>query len=106
MDLPWKKSAPHDDVVDIETRQILELHLLAANEAMDVFTKRLETWFDDTMNRVSGRYKRQVQFILFAIGIPLAFILNIDSIEIAGKLSKKKDLRANGTTRHSGTWKI
>ncbi len=67
---------------------------MAANEAMDVFTKRLETWFDDTMNRVSGRYKRRVQFILFAIGIPLAFILNIDSIEIAGKLSKKKDLRA------------
>ena len=55
--------------------------------------KNLEGWFDATMDRVSGWYRRRTQLILFLIGIAAAGILNVDSISIAQRLTNDKTLR-------------
>jgi hypothetical protein len=78
---------------DVETLQILNLHWKNSQNSLVEFTKKLESWFNDTMNRVSGWYKRQTQFILFFLGIILAVAFNIDSIGIASKLSEDKSVR-------------
>jgi hypothetical protein len=49
----------------------------------DKFRTSLEHWYDDTMDRVSGWYKRYVQRIILFISIVLVACLNVDSINIA-----------------------
>ncbi|HLE91276.1 MAG TPA: hypothetical protein VI753_09010 [Anaerolineales bacterium] len=48
--------------------------------------KRVENWFDDAMERVSGAYKRKAQLWSLIIGIVLAGFLNADSLSIANHL--------------------
>ncbi|NCD70968.1 hypothetical protein [Mucilaginibacter agri] len=79
--------------IEQDTWQILQMHLQNSLYNIDDFIKKLETWYDDSMNRVSGWYKRQVQFILFLIGIVIAATFNVDILLISGKLSTDKDAR-------------
>lgn len=54
----------------------------------DVETARLkvEHWFDDTMARVSGWYKRMAQKIIFALGLLLCAAINGDTLMIVKEL--------------------
>lgn len=79
--------------IDKEILKILELYLNKSYQNIETFTAQLEKWYDDTMNRVSGWYKRQTQFILFFLGLAIAITFNVDIIDIAGKLSTDKDAR-------------
>ncbi|MFT3908266.1 MAG: hypothetical protein QM737_02475 [Ferruginibacter sp.] len=79
-----------DRVIDYETFKILNYHLNEAAGDLHVFQHRLEKWFNDSMDRVSGWYKRHTQFMLLLIGLSLAISLNIDTIAITGYLSKHK----------------
>ncbi len=76
--------------IDKETLQILNLHLNEAGGDLDVFRSRLEKWFNDTMDRVTGWYKKNTHYWLFCIGMFLAVTLNIDTIEISNYLSENK----------------
>jgi hypothetical protein len=40
----------------------------------------IEAWFDQAMQRLSGRYKRRSHLVLFALGLLLAIGLNLDTI--------------------------
>ena len=44
----------------------------------------IEKWFDDSMDRVSGWYKRKIQWITAVVALLLAFATNADSIESPG----------------------
>lgn len=79
--------------LDKETHCILQLHLRNSLFDFNEFTRKIEGWYNDTMDRVSGWYKRQTQFILFLLGIVLAIIFNVDTIDITNKLSTDKDAR-------------
>lgn len=82
-----------DMYIDQEILKILALYLSKSYQNIETFTAQLETWYDDSMNRVSGWYKRQTQFILFFLGLAIAITFNVDIIDIAGKLSTDKDAR-------------
>ncbi len=79
--------------IDKDTLKILKLHLDQSYQNLEEFSKKIENWFDDSMNRVAGWYKRQTQFLLFAIGLVIAVMFNVDVLEIANKLSTDKDAR-------------
>jgi hypothetical protein len=55
--------------------------------------KNLETWFDSSMDRVSGWYKRRTQVILLGLGLSLAVAMNANSIAIARHLYQDRTLR-------------
>ncbi|PSL46538.1 hypothetical protein CLV51_103519 [Chitinophaga niastensis] len=59
----------------------------------DKFRQLLEQWFDDTMDRATGWYKRYTKAILFIVGLIIAISFNVDSISIATKLSHDPKLR-------------
>lgn len=42
----------------------------------------LESWFNHSMERISGTYKKFTQFYIFCISLAVVCILNIDSIQI------------------------
>jgi hypothetical protein len=93
LDYYSKKESPDAAIIDKDTLSILQMHLRNSVYDIEVFAKKLEDWFDDSMNRVSGWYKRQVQFILFIIGLIIAIVFNVDTLQIAGKLTTDKDAR-------------
>jgi hypothetical protein len=56
--------------------------------------KRLEAWYDQSMDRVSGWYKRRVQVVVAVIGLIAASGLNIDSVHIADTLWSQPSVRS------------
>jgi hypothetical protein len=60
---------------------------------INIFRKKLEDWFDDTMQRASGWYKRYTKIVLLIVGFIVAYVFNVDSIAIHRILSKDKGAR-------------
>jgi hypothetical protein len=58
--------------------------------------KSIETWFDDSMDRVSGWYKRKIQLNTAIVALLLAFATNADTLRIATTLWHNPELRAEG----------
>jgi hypothetical protein len=56
-----------------------------ANDA-DKIQAELSAWFDSSMDRVSGVYKRYAQLIGFVVALLLAGALNIDAVSVAKTL--------------------
>ena len=75
-------------------RQPLLRMMTDAEGDRDKFRGSLEHWYDDTMDRVSGWYKRYVQRIILIITIMLVACLNVDSVNIAQVLWRLPTERA------------
>jgi len=56
------------------------------SEAVDAFYLKVENWFDESMQRVSGWYKRRAQAIMLVIALGLTVALNVNSVEVARQL--------------------
>jgi len=65
-----------------------------AKHDADKLRKGVEAWFDDTMERVSGWYRRLIQVILLGIGLTIAVTLNINTLTVAQRLWTDGPLRA------------
>ena len=61
---------------------------------VEKFKMLLEKWFEDTMERATGWYKRYTQYILFIIGFLIAVSFNVETITIAKKLAADPKLAA------------
>lgn len=81
------------DLVNDELESILLLNIRQANGDVNRFKLLIENWYDDTMDRVTGWYKRQTQRVLFIIGFILAAAFNINTIEIVKILSEDEKVR-------------
>lgn len=60
--------------------------LLNAQGDLTAVRSEVESWFDDTMDRVAGAYKRWSQVVLFAVGLTLAVVANASAFGVATKL--------------------
>jgi len=60
---------------------------------VDAFRRNLEAWFDDTMARVSGWYKRKAQWILAVLGVIIAIGLNANTLTMGERLWKDPAVR-------------
>lgn len=66
------------------------------DEAGDDFNRartNIEEWYNDAMDRVSGRYKRRMHIILLVLGLVLSVGMNVDSVNILNTLSHDGELR-------------
>jgi hypothetical protein len=66
----------------------------SAGDDVERFHHAAEQWFDDSMERVSGWYKRRVQFILLVIGTIVVLLLNADTLGTARVLWRDDAVRA------------
>lgn len=53
----------------------------------------VEVWFNNSMDRVTGGYKRRTQLILWLIGLVVAILLNADTFDMWRRLSTDDKLR-------------
>ena len=92
-ELIWKELMENKLNINEETRLNLKNLFADARQDSFVFKHKLEDWFEETMERASGWYKKQTQTILLVIGFVIALIFNIDTIAIAKILMKDKKVR-------------
>lgn len=64
-----------------------------ANGDIIKFKHHLEFWFEETMDRASGWYKKHIQFVLFFVGLSIAIGFNVDTLKIIKRLEKDPKLR-------------
>lgn len=67
--------------------------VLSTARSLDDGIKKLETWFDTTMERLTDSYKTQMQLLSLLIGLALAVILNVDSLYVARTLWEDSTVR-------------
>jgi hypothetical protein len=68
--------------------------LLAGTQTIQEARQRLAAWFNESMDRVSGAYKRRVQLWLYIWATLLVLCLNVDTIDIARRLLADTQFRA------------
>jgi hypothetical protein len=84
------------NIANIRSPQMQRIVLHAVDTAqgdIDKAQKALEEWFDSSMDRVSGWYKRSTQKILFVLGLTIAVSMNIDSVSVVDRLYKSDAMR-------------
>lgn len=84
----WGNSGIND-----QTLSYLKSIWADADGDSEKFKKHLENWFDETMDRASGWYKKYTQVILFFVGLTVSIVFNVDTIKIVDKLEKDPKLR-------------
>jgi tetrahydromethanopterin S-methyltransferase subunit B len=80
-------------ILNSENKKALHALINDANNKLDKSQKNIENWFDDAMERVSGEYKRKMQYIVVSLAILMVLTLNIDTFTIANNLAQDSTLR-------------
>jgi hypothetical protein len=83
------KKMPAGDV-----RTALLSLLQNANGDLNEAQRNIENWFDDTMERTSGWYKRHTQWVTILIAAGLTIATNADTVRIGELLWQNNTLRA------------
>src|SRR6202000_324816 len=60
-----KNNLPALTVGNTDLQKIVEIYLQQANGDLQRFKMLIEDWYDESMGRVSGWYKKQAAWILF-----------------------------------------
>ena len=63
-------------------------------EEMNQFKNEIETWFDRSMDRASGVYKRNAKGVAILIGISVAILTNTDTFFVLKRLSQDSAVRS------------
>lgn len=81
-----------NDTLNPDVKKAL-LTLVDAGEDPGKVRENIEGWFDTSMDRVSGWYKRRSQLIVVIIGLVLAVLLNVDTVAIVRALYTDRAMR-------------
>jgi len=76
-----------------EIGKIVNSLITDTNQELATLQKNIESWFDETMDRLTGWYKRWTQATTIVFGILAAVTFNIDSIKVWDALSSQPQLR-------------
>ena len=85
-------------------KRALSNFLATAGDDINRVRESIEAWFNSSMDRVTGWYKRRTQWILLVLGLVLSILLNVNTFTIAEKLWIDPSLRSlvvtQATDRH------
>ncbi len=69
-----------EKITDPQIKNLLLNFYIKSDNKIENFHQQVSTWFDDSMDRLSGAYKRKSQWVCFIIAAVIAVSLNIDSL--------------------------
>jgi hypothetical protein len=90
------RQALSNDHIPLSIRRVLLPLTDNAMHDVDESRRAIERWFDNSMERASGWYKRLCMLYLLVIGLVVAVLFGIDSISIGTRLFHDPQLRATG----------
>jgi hypothetical protein len=73
--------------------KVAEEKARTAQDRAEILQKEVESWFNSSMDRVSGWYKRRTQMIVLVLAVLITVLVNADCIQIAKRLSTDANLR-------------
>lgn len=73
--------------------QALRTLINDAGDDIEKVKTNIQQWFDGSMDRVSGWYKRRAQFVLLIIGAIVSVVINVDTMSIIDTLSNDSAVR-------------
>ncbi len=79
---------------DTSVRQALLSMIDKANGDLGQARAEVETWFNAGMDRVSGVYKRQIQWLTLGVALVVTLIFGVDTLALANSLWQEPGLRA------------
>jgi hypothetical protein len=85
------------NIGNIQNPSVQRVLLSAIDAAQGDLNKakvNIEAWYNSSMDRVSGWYKRSTQWIIFAIGLTAAVVFNVNTIRVADYLYQNDAARA------------
>ena len=88
-------------------RQQLEVLLRQSGDQLDQFRTRIAGWFDEGMDRLSGVYARKSRKVIFAVGLLMAVLFNVDTIATAQALAtnpSSRDAIVQSVAGDAGEW--
>ncbi len=74
------------NIRNVAVQRVLLTAIDTAEGDLNVAVQNIGNWYDSSMDRVSGWYKRSTHWINFWVGLALAIALNINAITIADYL--------------------
>lgn len=75
-------------------RKVLVAQLESVGK-LDELNDAIAAWFDSSMNRVSGWYKRHMQILTLVLGAIVALLLGADSLSIASTFWQNQSVRSS-----------
>ena len=84
-----------DGMDEGDAKKLLQFLLDQAGDDITVFQNKMEKWFDEIMTRATEWYRQNTKLWLLGIGIALAVIFNVDTIQIYQSLSLNATAREN-----------
>lgn len=89
MDLP----ALIESLPDAKLKKALLTLLEDSQRDVEALKENLEVWFNNSMARVSGWYKRKTQTVHIILAIILTLVINVDTVLLVDALSTNQALR-------------
>ena len=83
-----------NNLPDSDVKKSLQALLMHGGDSVENIEAKLEGWFNDSMDRVSGWYKNKVQIWTIVVASLITIFANADTIQIAQKLMINPALRA------------
>jgi hypothetical protein len=80
-------------IIPAHVQQAFNAFKIAAGDDTAKMQQLVEDWYNSSMDRVSGWYKRRSQWWVFVIGLVLSVLVNADCVIIARRLSTDTTLR-------------
>lgn len=80
-------------VLPDKIRKAFDAFRITAEDDKDKTLTQIEDWYNSSMDRVSGWYKRRTQWWILGIAVVITTAVNADSVLIAKRLSSDKTLR-------------
>lgn len=88
-------SATNGNTIPINQNTALFIKSLWEDSGNDIvlFQQKLEQWFNDTMERATGWFKKYTRILLFCIGLAVAYFFNVDTLAIRRILTTNRTAR-------------
>jgi hypothetical protein len=68
--------------IDPQIKQLLQGMVTRCGGDINRLRNDLANWFDNGMDRLSGKFKRRTQWMTFSIALLIAFAVNLDTLRV------------------------
>jgi hypothetical protein len=83
-----------DALPDCDAKRALESLVQSSNDNLGMLQTKIENWFENTMDRVSGWYKNRIQIVTAIVAAGVTIFANADTVQIARNLYLNPAVRA------------
>jgi len=88
------KTIESNALLNPDTKKALKVFIMDAAGDFDRLKQDVADWYDNTMERVSGWYKRKTKFVVLGIAVVVCVALNADTLTIANSLLRNTEIRS------------